>query len=351
MSAGKSSLSRKHIAVTLLAAALTLSPFLTPRNAEAEPLAVHGAGATFPAPLYKAWFDGSAEIGKGVIFSYDVVGSGEGIKRFVAHTVDFAASDRVLTAEQAGKVKDGAIRVPATAGMVVLAYNLRGLEGGLRMSRAAYIGIFSGYHHPLERSRDRRQQSRPDLAGARYCTRDAARCERHHRRVPRHLAAVDPTWQGGVGTRVAWPPRSMQAAGNEGVAALIKRSEGSIGYVEHGFARRLNLPVAVLENRAGQFVAPNAKSGQAGLAASVIDPEQLQQAVVDPSAPNAYPIVTYSWLFLYKTYSDPQMAGALKSFVEWGLTRGQERARAMGYVPLSAEAAALGQAALGTQFQ
>jgi phosphate transport system substrate-binding protein len=143
----------------------------------------------------------------------------------------------------------------------------------------------------------------------------------------------------------------MQAAGNEGVAGLIKRSDGSIGYVEHGFARRLSLPVAVLENRAGQYVPPNEESGQAGLAASVIDPEQLQQAVVDPSAPSAYPIVSYSWLFLYKTYGDAQLASALKSFVQWALTSGQERARAMGYVPLSAEAAALGQAALGTQSQ
>ena len=97
----------------------------------------------------------------------------------------------------------------------------------------------------------------------------------------------------------------------------------------------------LVENRARQFVTPSAEAGQAGLAASV----------VDPSAPSAYPIVTYSWLFLHQNDSNPERAGALRSLAQWGLTRGQELARAMGYVPLSAEAAALGQAALGTQSQ
>ncbi len=326
-------------AATLLVGALALCPVLIAGEAAAEPLAIHGAGGTFPAPLYKGWFKDYADIDKGVTFSHDAVGSGEGIMRFMAHTVDFAASDKVLTADQ------------ATAGMVVLAYNLTGLQKDLKLSRVAYVGIFSG---TITRWND------PAIAstnpGLSLSARDIALVTRLDASgttaaFARNLSAVAADWPGGAGTTVAWPHRSMQAAGNEGVAARIKISEGSIGYVEYGFARRLNLPMAALENRAGQFVAPSAEFGQAGLAASVVDPEQLQQAVVDPAAANAYPIVTYSWLFIYKAYSNPQRAGALKSFAQWGLTRGQERAREMGYVPLSPEAATLGQAALGTQSQ
>src|SRR5262249_25643156 len=191
-----------------------------------EPFALRGAGATFPAPLYKVWFKDYAEISKDITFSYDAVGSGEGIKRFMAHTVDFAASDAVLTADQAGKVKNGVVQVPATAGMVVLAYNLRGLAGNLKLSRAAYTGIFSGtithWNDPAISAtnpgvtlpaRDIALVTRLDASGT-----TAA--------FARNLAAVDPKWPGGLGTKVAWPHRSMQAAGNEGVAARIKISEG-----------------------------------------------------------------------------------------------------------------------------
>src|SRR5262245_48711157 len=350
MTADRIVVARARRAAVLLVGALALCPGPMVAEAAAEPLAPHGAGGTFPAPLYKLWFKDYAEIDKEVAFSYDAVGSGEGIKRFMAHTVDFAASDAVLTADKAAKVKDGVIQVPATAGMVVLAYNLRGLQD-LKLSRAAYAGIFSG---TITRWDD------PAIAaanpGVTLPARDIALVTRLDASgttaaFARNLTAVAPAWPGGAGTTVVWPRRSMQAAGNEGVAARIKISEGSIGYVEYGFARRLNLPMAALENRAGQFVAPNAESGQAGLVASGIDPEQLQQAVVDPAAPSAYPIVTYSWLFFYKADSNPQRAGALRSFAQWGLTRGQERAREMGYVPLSTEAAMLGQAALGTQSQ
>ena len=254
-------------AATLLVGALALCPVLIAGEAAAEPLAIHGAGGTFPAPLYKGWFKDYADIDKGVTFSHDAVGSGEGIMRFMAHTVDFAASDKVLTADQ------------ATAGMVVLAYNLTGLQKDLKLSRVAYVGIFSG---TITRWND------PAIAstnpGLSLSARDIALVTRLDASgttaaFARNLSAVAVDWPGGAGTTVAWPHRSMQAAGNEGVAARIKISEGSIGYVEYGFARRLNLPMAALENRAGQFVAPSAESGQAGLAASVVDPEQLQLAV------------------------------------------------------------------------
>ena len=253
-------------AATLLVGALALCPVLIAGEAAAEPLAIHGAGGTFPAPLYKGWFKDYADIDKGVTFSHDAVGSGEGIMRFMAHTVDFAASDKVLTADQ------------ATAGMVVLAYNLTGLQKDLKLSRVAYVGIFSG---TITRWND------PAIAstnpGLYLSARDIALVTRLDASgttaaFARNLSAVAADWPGGAGTTVAWPHRSMQAAGNEGVAARIKISEGSIGYVEYGFARRLNLPMAALENRAGQFVAPSAESGQAGLAASVVDPEQLHQS-------------------------------------------------------------------------
>ena len=139
----------------------------------------------------------------------------------------------------------------------------------------------------------------------------------------------------------------MQARGNEGVAGRIKVSEGSIGYVEHHFAKRLGLSMAHLQNKAGRYVAPDEHSGQAALAANVKEmPQNLRLFLPDPEGEESYPIVTFSWLLLYDRYPDRDRASALKKFVAWGLTAGQSYSRELGYIPLPAEVASLSLAAL-----
>src|ERR1700730_13271355 len=113
----------------------------------------------------------------------------------------------------------------------------------------------------------------------------------------------------------------MLASGNEGVAARIKISEGSIGYVEYGFAKRLGLPMAVLQNKAGSFIAPDEKTGlQALVEASAKTAAELNQSIANPLGSGAYPIVTFSWIFLYRQYADPSRGAAVRDFVTWGLS-------------------------------
>src|SRR5262249_5690257 len=97
-------------------------------------------------------------------------------------------------------------------------------------------------------------------------------------------------------------------------------SEGSIGYVEYGFAKRLNLPMAELQNKAGSFVAPGETSGQSALAeAAAVSGESGPVFIPDPANAASYPVVTYSWLLLYKQYPDAQKRAALKDFVGYCL--------------------------------
>src|SRR5262249_31065111 len=160
-----------------------------------------------------------------------------------------------------------------------------------------------------------------------------------------HLSAVSGAWrdQGpGVGNLVDWRGTAMLARGNEGVAGRIKVSEGAIGYVEYHFARRLGLPMAELQNRAGRYVAPGEESGQAALTAHVTQmPSNLRLFLPDPEGEACYPIVTFSWLLLHDRYPDRDKAAALKKFVAWGLTDGQSLSRELGYIPLPAEVASL----------
>jgi phosphate transport system substrate-binding protein len=91
--------------------------------------------------------------------------------------------------------------------------------------------------------------------------------------------------------------------------------------------------MAALENKDGQYVQPSEQSCSAALA-SVDMPENLRAFVPDPTGPDAYPISTFSWILLRKSYKDAQTAEALRKLLQWSLQDGQRFASELGYVPL-----------------
>jgi phosphate transport system substrate-binding protein len=297
---------------------------------------IQGAGATFPAPLYKKWIEEYHKRRPDVVVSYDALGSGEGIKQFIAGGVDFGASDAAMSDAQMAEVARGVQLVPAVAGSIVLAYNLEGLSGDLKLTREVYVDIFLGKITRWDDLRLKRINPeltlpksdialvvRQDGSGTTYA-------------FTNHLSAISDEWRDrgpGVGTLIDWPGHAMSARGNEGVAGRIKMSHGSIGYVEYGIARRAGLRMAWLENKAGQFIEPHGGSGLATLLNTPL-PENLRVFFPDPDGPDSYPIVTYSWLLLYKQYADAPKLVALKQFVRWCLTTGQEFNESLGFVRL-----------------
>ena len=140
----------------------------------------------------------------------------------------------------------------------------------------------------------------------------------------------------------------MLARGNEGVAARIKGSEYSIGYVEYHFARRLGPAMAQLQNtsRALRRAERSERPGGAGGQRRADAGEPAAVPARSRRAPTSYPIVTFSWLLLLRAVRDPDKAAALKKFVAWGLTEGQALSRELGYIPLPAEVASLSLAAV-----
>jgi phosphate transport system substrate-binding protein len=166
-----------------------------------------------------------------------------------------------------------------------------------------------------------------------------------------HLAAIGPAWQAagmGVGKIIDWPAGILLAPGNEGVAARIRLSEGSIGYVEYWFAQRLGLKMAALQNKAGAFITPTQHSGELALSGRVAQVKQLAASVTDPAGAGAYPITTYSWMFLYRRYADQARGVAMRDFAQWGLSQpGQNYGAQLGYLPLSDDVVDIGKQALG----
>ena len=164
-----------------------------------------------------------------------------------------------------------------------------------------------------------------------------------------NLSAVSEAWrrERGAAMRIDWPGNAMLMRGNEGVAGRIKVTDGSIGYVEYGFASRLGLPMAVLENRAGRYVEPTLENGAQALAETLDEmPANLRMFVGDPAGESSYPIVTYSWLLLLGSYRDAARADAMRRFVRWGLTDGQKLSAALGYIALPEAVSARALAAL-----
>ena len=105
---------------------------------------MRGAGSTFAAPLYRKWIEEYTVAHSNVSISYDAVGSGEGVKQFIADAVDFASSDEILTTAEASKAREGTLTVPVTAGMIALAYNISGVNSEIKLPRDVYVDIFAG---------------------------------------------------------------------------------------------------------------------------------------------------------------------------------------------------------------
>ena len=313
--------------------------------AEAQQLS--GAGATFPAPLYQRWAVEYNRQVPAIRVNYQSVGSGAGVNNFLQGVVDFGASDAAMTDAEMAKSARGAVLVPATAGSVVLAYNLENVPE-LKLTRAALAGIFLGtitkWNDPAIVA------ANPDVPMPDRAINVAYRSDGSGTTFvfTQHLAAISPEFDEEVGfDKSVTFPVGVGGRGNEGVTALIKQTAGTIGYVEFGYAEQNKLPVASVENKSGNFVAPTPESGAVALA-SVELPDNLRVWPVDPAPPEAYPITTFSWLLLYRKYDDAAKLQALKDFVTYGLTEGQSFAVELGYIPLPEAVVARANAALDT---
>lgn len=305
---------------------------------------ISGAGATFPAPLYQRW---GAELSKqspGIHVNYQSVGSGAGVKSFLEGVVDFGASDAALTDAEIAKAPRGVVLIPATAGSIVLAYNLPGVPA-LKLGREALAGIFLGtitkWNDPAIASANPgvtlpdqpiAVAYRSDGSGTTYI-------------FTQHLAATSEKFDDEVGCdkSVSFPV-GVGGKGNEGVTALIKQSPGTIGYVEYGYAKNNGLAMASLENKSGKFIAPTPESGAATLA-SIELPENLRAWAADPAGAEDYPIASFTWLLLHKKYDDPKKLEALQKFVGYALGEGQSLSKDLGYIPLPESVVAKAKAA------
>ena len=298
-----------------IAATAVTIPLMVACGGVKETFQLSGAGATFPAPLYNSWFQRMAqETGNQV--NYQAVGSGSGVRQYVAGTVDFGASDGAVSDE---KQTIPMLHIPMTGGAIVPAYNMPGCDVKMTQTQLAdvYLGKITDWSTFGCESKTIVPVFRSDGSGT-------------TKGFTNSLSAFSPEWKENVGTgkAVKWPT-GVGGKGNSGVAAQVKQVPGAIGYLNYGYVNGGKFQQVSLQNKAGNYVKANAETSAAGLSRIVLD-DQLRGADANPAGANAYPIVSLTWVLAY-----PESKTGVKETLRYMLSeKSQAMSDSLGYVPL-----------------
>ena len=296
---------------------------------------LNASGATFPKPFYEVAIAGYREVEPGVTVNYAGGGSGQGRQNLQDGVVDFAGSDGVVAAADVPKYKGEFLYVPTTAAPITVSYNLGDMRE-LTLDAATIARIFQ------------RQVTRwddPAIAASNPGVRLPATGITVARRsdgsgttenFTKYLAAAAPgTWTLRSGSTVEWPADTQAGNGNQGVAQIVKATDGAIGYVDLSDAKASGLQFAKVRNKAGNAVTPSVAGATAALDGAELNAD-LTYNPLDADGADAYPITAPTWILVYKQQADAAKGQALKSFLRYLLTDAQASADEVDYAPLPA---------------
>ena len=310
---------------------------LTAGVAQADKLLlINGAGATFPYPLYSKWFYEYTKVDDSVNFNYQSIGSGGGIRQITAQTVDFGASDGALTDEQLKQTPGELLHIPMTAGAVVVTYNLPQISQPLKFSPDVVADIYLGKISRWNDPRIASDNPGVNLPGQNIIVSHRSDGSGTTNIFTNYLSSVSGVWKArvGNGTSVNWPV-GLGGKGNEGVAGLVKQTQGAIGYVELAYAVKNNLSYADIKNKSGNFIKPSIESTTAAVNGKVNSmPADFRVSLVNPDGADAYPIAGFTWILVYKNQPDKVKGKKIVEFLRWAVTSGQQYSADLLYAPL-----------------
>jgi phosphate transport system substrate-binding protein len=304
---------------------------------QAQSLAINGAGASFPFPVYSQWAHKYHEL-NGLKLNYQSIGSGGGIAQAKAKTVDFGATDEPMKPEELEKI--GLVQFPTVMGGVVPVLNVPGVGSGkLKLDGATLAAIFMGKINQWDDMAI--QKLNPDLKLPSQAITVASRTDGSGTTFifTSYLAAVSPEFKEkvGVGKAVKWPAaNSIGGKGNEGVAGQVKAVSGAIGYVEYAYAFQNKIPFALLKNQSGKFVEPSIETFQAAAANAdwTKAPKGFSLMLNNQPGESSWPIVGATYILAYKDYADATKGKAILQFFDWAYKHGADMAKDLHYVPL-----------------
>jgi phosphate transport system substrate-binding protein len=301
-------------------------------NGSGEGGVLVGAGSTLVAPLVSQWSNEYAKK-SGVTITYGAIGSGGGIAQITARTVDFGASDAPLSPDQTEACKE-CLQVPWALAATLVSYHLAGAPDQLKLSGPVLADIYLGR---ITHWNDTQIAAlnpgsmlpatkitpvfRSDSSGDTFAYSD-------------FLAKVSPTWkaQKGVSTQINFPA-GVGGKGNDGVAAVVKRTDGALGYLAISYVFGNKLDYALIRNEAGQFPVPGSASITAAANAVKSIPPDNAISLTNPpaSAPDAYPISTFTYALVPRSSGK---ARTLRDFLTYAIGPGQKFGEQLRFAPL-----------------
>jgi len=324
-----------QLAAKLLAAMHDAALASPNRPAQSASHVLKIAGATFPAPLYRAWIDAFQQHHPDVHITYNSIGSEAGIQQLHDNKITLAASDVPLSDLYMSQMPVKLLQFATVIGAVVPVYNLPQAALDLRFTPEILAGIYLGkirkWNDPAIRAinhgvalpdADIFVVHRADGSGTTFAFTD-------------FLSKTVPAWKTapGSGTTITWPT-GHPAPGNDGVASLVEKTPNSIGYVELSFAIQRQLSYGTVRNAAGNFTQANLITLAAAAASSSSD---ILIPITNAPGRDAYPIAAYTWLLVPQTFPDPAKKSAVADLLDWILTSGQKECSALAYNPLPKE--------------
>ena len=300
---------------------------------------LNGSGSTFAAPIYQQL--GSELKGQGLTINYQPVGSGQGVSDLTNKSTVFAGSDPPMTDEElkAAEKNGQPLHVPTAFGAITVSYKVNGVQSDLKLDGPTIANIFLGKIKKWNDPAIANQNSGVNLPSSNITVVHRSDESGTTKGFTTFLSSVSSEWKSKVGAdkTVKWPT-GTGAKGNDGVAAAIKQTPGSIGYVEQAYALQNNFTFADVKNKAGKYVKPTIEAVTAAGEGLKV-PSDLRFTITNPSNPAAYPISSQTFII---TYKDPCKAvGATKTqakglveFLDYVLGPGQETIKKLAYAPL-----------------
>ncbi|HCE44334.1 MAG TPA: phosphate ABC transporter substrate-binding protein PstS [Lentisphaeria bacterium] len=304
---------------------------------------LNGAGATFPAPLYQQWISEYSKVSGGVKINYQAVGSGAGIAQIRAKTVDFGASDEPLKKEELDK--DGLIQFPLAMGAIVPVVNLSDIKPGeMKLSGTVLAKIFMGQITSWNDPEIVKMNEGLKLPGMKITVVHRADGSGTTWNFTNYLSKVSGEWskKHGCAKEIAWVEGSIGGRGNSGVAAMVKKIKGAIGYVESAYAFESKMTYTQMMNKAGKIVQPDNDSFQAAAEnADWKNAPGFYMVLTDQPGEKSWPIMASTYILVYKSQADKEKIDSLLKYFAWTYDSGAEIAKKLNYVPMPKNVAGL----------
>ena len=293
---------------------------------------IKGSGASFPYSVYQKWIKAYNKE-TGIKVDYIKKGSSKGIKDAKARSVDFAGSDKPLSLKALNKA--GLFQFPAVVGAITMGYNVPGVKG-IKLSRSAIVAIASGKVSHWDNKVITDENPGMKLPHEKLTFVHRADGSGTTYNFTYYLSKVSKDWRKKFGAKKSlnWPGNQhIGGKTNSGVAALLKQTPYSVGYIDYADAANNDIAMATVENKAGKYIVPTLKSFQDAAAKATLDPaKDFYSIIADPAGDTSYPMVAAT--FILVPFEKPEMNKRVTKFYDWVYTDGQEIAKSLGFVPL-----------------